>query len=104
MLQVTFITPEGNQSVAATAGDSLMEVAVANNVDGIGGDCGCVCSCATCHVRVAQDWVERVGRPGKDESEMLSFYPTATGESRLSCQIQLSDSLDGLVVEVAPLD
>jgi 2Fe-2S ferredoxin len=104
MLQITFITCEGTQTVAASAADTLMEAAVANDVGGINGDCGGVCSCATCHVRVAKEWVDRVGPPGKDESEMLAFYSGATGESRLSCQVQLSEALDGLVVEVVPLD
>ena len=87
----------------AQQGESLMEAARRAGVAGIVAECGGVCSCATCHVYVAEDWIGKVGEPDEVEDEMLDMVdhirrPT----SRLSCQIRLSDELDGLEAEVAP--
>ena len=70
--------------------------------DGIIGACGGVCSRATCHIRVKPEWVDRVGCPGEDEKDLLELEDGADERSRLSCQIEMTDELDGLVVEVAP--
>jgi ferredoxin, 2Fe-2S len=102
MATVTFHTPSGGKVVVPNASGTLMETAVDNHVEGIGGDCGGVCSCATCHVRVAPEWMERVGPPGHAEKELLEYNDATTDHSRLSCQIELTDDLDGLVVTVVP--
>lgn len=80
-----------------------MEAAVDNQVPGIYGACGGVCSCATCHVKIAAAWREKVGPANDNEQFILDMYPAADSSSRLSCQIMLDDSMDGLEVQVVPL-
>lgn len=83
-------------------GASLMEVAKAHGVEGIGGDCGGGCSCATCHVYVEGGWFAKVGAPDDIETEMLDMAAAPQDNSRLSCQIRMSAELDGIEVTVAP--
>lgn len=84
-------------------GQSLMELARMHGVEGIMADCGGACSCATCHVFVDADWWDKVGEPDEIEFAMLDMVAdVAKDTSRLSCQIKLSDALDGLKVTVAP--
>lgn len=83
-------------------GLSLMEVAKAHGVEGIFGDCGGGCSCATCHVYVANGWMEKVGQPDDIELDMLDMAAEPQPNSRLSCQIKMSSELDGIEVTVAP--
>ncbi|PLK27786.1 2Fe-2S ferredoxin [Novosphingobium sp. TH158] len=83
-------------------GVSLMELAKARGVEGIAGDCGGGCSCATCHVYVSADWFARVGPPDDIEADMLDMAAEPRETSRLSCQITLSAELDGIEVTVAP--
>ena len=100
MPKITFITPDGaSVTVEATEG-SLMQAAVRNGVDGIDADCGGVCSCATCHVQVPPEWIERVGPAGPVEQTLLELEDKANERSRLACQIKISQALDGLVVNV----
>ncbi|MCC5841701.1 MAG: (2Fe-2S)-binding protein [Opitutales bacterium] len=103
MPKVTFITPTGERIEIPQACGTLMEAAVEHGVEGIDADCGGVGSCATCHVRVAREWLERVGPPGEAEQGTLDFQDGVDECSRLSCQIELTEALDGLVVEVEPL-
>lgn len=103
MARVTFITETGENVVAENAEDSLMEVALDNGVDGILGSCGGVCSCATCHVKVHPDWVGKVGPASEVEQDILDLEEEADERSRLSCQIEVTPELDGLVVEVVSL-
>jgi len=100
MAKITFIEPGGEKVVVSAESGSLMEAAVDAGVDGIHGDCGGVCSCATCHVHIQQEWRERVGPASETEREILDLEDGATEASRLSCQIEVSESLDRLVVEV----
>jgi len=67
-------------------------------VDGMDADCGGACACATCHVYVDEAWVDRTGAPGNDENEMLDRVSDRRPNSRLSCQIAVGATLDGLVV------
>lgn len=84
-------------------GMSIMETAKARGVDGIFGDCGGGCSCATCHVYVAQGWWDRVGPPDDIEFSMLDMVSDVQKDtSRLSCQIKMRAELDGLELTVAP--
>ena len=99
MPKVTFIEHNGTaHTVEAANGESLMRAAVDNNVPGIDGDCGGECACATCHVYVEADWWEKVGGRTEAEETMLSFAAATKDNSRLCCQIMMSDALDGIVV------
>jgi ferredoxin, 2Fe-2S len=71
-----------------------------HGVPGITGDCGGVCSCATCHVKIDPAWVEKVGPAGEAEAGMLELEDEVEDNSRLGCQVKLTDDLDGLVVRV----
>ena len=99
MPKVIFIDYEGSQqSVDAQVGQSLMEAAVDNDVAGIDADCGGACACATCHVYIDQDWLAKVGLPEEIETEMLSVAEDVQENSRLSCQVMLTEEMDGLIV------
>lgn len=99
MALITFIDFEGTErSVDATNGDSVMEAATSNDIPGIDADCGGACACATCHVYVSQDWMDIVGKPEDLEAEMLDVAEEVKDNSRLSCQIKVSDEMDGLVI------
>ena len=90
------------QQLNASAGTSLMEP-LRDMDDGVTAICGGMCSCATCHVYVDETWVAKLPAAMSDETDMLrdlTSYRAAT--SRLSCQIQLTDALDGLRVAIAP--
>jgi 2Fe-2S ferredoxin len=99
MVNVTFIEHDGSEhTIQAKPGNSLMQAAVSNSVPGIDADCGGSCSCATCHVYVQEKWIDKVGTVNPTEEAMLSLSTDRQANSRLSCQIQLSEDLDGLVV------
>jgi len=99
MPKVTFIDFEENQTdVEVQVGYSLMEAAVVNDVEGIDADCGGACACATCHVYVDQDWTAIVGPAEELEAEMLDVAEEVKENSRLSCQIKITEELDGLIV------
>lgn len=99
MPKITFIDFQGAQhSVDANNGDSLMEAATQNDVNGIDADCGGACACATCHVYVHEDWLDVVGKPGDLEADMLEVAEGVESNSRLACQISVSDEMEGLVV------
>ena len=101
MAKVTFIQFSGEQTtIDAASGDSVMKAAIDNLVPGIDADCGGECSCATCHVLVDADWVARTGSPSDQENAMLDLNPDRESNSRLSCQITMTDELDGLVVNL----
>ncbi len=99
MIKVTFIEHDGTRrEVEATAGNSLMLAAVSNKLPGIDADCGGCCSCATCHVFVDKDWLDRLPPMREDEDDMLDMTDNRRENSRLSCQITIGEELDGLVV------
>lgn len=99
MPKIIFIDFEGTERVVeANVGDSVMEAATSNDIPGIDADCGGACACATCHVYVAPDWVNIVGKPEDLEAEMLDVAEEVKENSRLSCQISISDEMDGLVI------
>ena len=102
MAKITYIEHNGTEHVVDVAnGLTVMEGARDNGVPGIEADCGGACACSTCHVYVAADWVEKLPAREAMEADMLDFAwePDAT-RSRLTCQIQVSDALDGLVVNL----
>ena len=101
MTTIHFVLHDGSKhAVEAKNGDSVMLVAIRENFDGILAECGGACSCATCHVHIDPEWMGRL--PAKDglEAEMLDFAEGVDEYSRLSCQIKVSDEIDGLVVHV----
>ena len=103
MAKITYIEYGGREhQVEVAAGLSVMRGAVSNNIPGIDADCGGECACATCHVYVAEDWLSVTGlpAPGSQEATMLSFAALAQPNSRLSCQITVTESLDGLIVRM----
>jgi 2Fe-2S ferredoxin len=101
MPQITFITADGaHRTVDARNGDSVMQTAIKNGVPGIDADCGGACACATCHVYVDEAWQERVDKVGDMEASMLDFAQVVLPNSRLSCQLQVVEALDGLVVVI----
>ena len=101
MARVTYIEHDGKEhTVDIKPGLSVMEGAIRNNVPGIDADCGGACACATCHVYVDPDWVAAAGKPSAMEESMLDFAEGVEPNSRLSCQIRVSDALDGMVVRL----
>ena len=101
MAKITFVQPDGTSDVvAADTGLTVMEAAKKNLVAGIEAECGGACACATCHVYVDDAWRAKVGKPSAMEEDMLDFAFDVREESRLSCQIKVSDALDGLVLRV----
>ena len=96
---ITYIDHQGNKTeVDVPAGDTLMNGAVDNGVEGIVADCGGACVCSTCHCYVDEAWLEKTGRPGEDEGLLLEMTSEVKENSRLSCQIVITDELDRLVV------
>ncbi|WP_329455108.1 2Fe-2S iron-sulfur cluster-binding protein [Streptomyces sp. NBC_01497] len=90
-------------TVDASIGESVMAAAVKNGVPGIVAECGGNCSCATCHVYVGADFAQRVGGPGDMEEDLLDMAVSERRDtSRLSCQIRVTEELDGLTVEIPP--
>jgi len=101
MAKITFIEHNGTaHEVDAKNGMTVMEAAIKNMVPGIDAECGGACACATCHVYVDDKWSDTVGKPEEMEEDMLDFAFDVRDTSRLSCQITVSDELDGLVVQV----
>ena len=103
MPKVTYIEFSGAEHlVEVPVGLSVMRGAVNNGVPGIDADCGGECACATCHVYVDPAWRERIGtpEPGSMEESMLSFAAVTQPDSRLSCQISMTEDLDGLIVRM----
>lgn len=89
--------------VQAQAGISLMQAAVAADVPGIAADCGGLLTCATCHVYVRQPWLDSLSAVEDDEASMLAFTAApCRPNSRLSCQVKLTEALDGLTVDLPP--
>ncbi|MEW5421811.1 2Fe-2S iron-sulfur cluster-binding protein [Amorphus sp. 3PC139-8] len=101
MAKITYITTDGERfEVTAEPGTSVMENAVRNMVPGIEAECGGACACATCHVYVDEAWTEKTGEPSPMEEDMLDFAYDLRANSRLSCQLRVTDELDGLVVYI----
>ena len=101
MAVVTFIDPAGTaHEVHVENGTSLMQAAMDNGIPGIVAECGGACSCATCHVYVDNSWLAKAGTPGEVEKDMLECVLEPEENSRLSCQIVVNDSMDGMVVTV----
>lgn len=101
MAQLNIIAFDGTRfDLSVEEGSTVMENAVRNSVPGIDAECGGACACATCHVYVDDEWVEKAGSPSPMEEDMLDFAVDVRPNSRLSCQIKMTAALDGLTVHV----
>jgi 2Fe-2S ferredoxin len=99
MPKITYIDFEGTARTAeGEVGSTVMETAIKNNIPGIEAECGGACACATCHVHVDDKWRKVVGEPSPMEEDMLDFGYDVQPNSRLSCQIKVTEELDGLIV------
>ncbi len=99
MAKINFVDHTGeSRSVDVENGATVMEAAIRNAIPGIEAECGGACACATCHVYIDEAWREKVGPPTPMEEDMLDFGFDVRPNSRLSCQIKVSDALDGLIV------
>ena len=101
MAKITYIEFGGTEHVIDVEnGVTVMEGAVKNSIPGIDADCGGACACSTCHVYIDAAWLEKVGGPKDMEEDMLDFAFDVKENSRLSCQIEVSDELDGLIIRM----
>ena len=101
MAKIHFVDHTGEKrTIEVENGATVMEAAIRNASPGIEAECGGACACATCHVYVDEAWRDKVGGPSAMEESMLDFAENVEPNSRLSCQIKVSDALDGLVVRM----
>ncbi|OAN78693.1 2Fe-2S ferredoxin [Sulfitobacter sp. EhC04] len=102
MPKITYVENDGTRhEVEVPTGNTVMEGARENNIPGIDADCGGACSCSTCHVYVDSAWIDRLPSPEGMEIDLLDFTIAPDERlSRLSCQIKVTDDMDGLVVVV----
>ena len=99
MPKITYIDSSGNSKTINIAnGLSVMEGAIQNNIPGIDADCGGGMACATCHVYVKEEWLNKLDKPEDAEQDMIDMAFEPKKNSRLSCQLIVSDELDGLQV------
>ena len=101
MAKITFITGDNETITVEGNSGNVMELAVQNKIKGIDGNCGGVCSCATCHVHVEPAHWNKTGTPNSMESDMLEFDEKVSDYSRLSCQMKVNEALDGVLLKVA---
>ena len=101
MSKITYIEHNGKSHEIEVSNElSVMEGALQNNIPGIDADCGGSCACATCHVYVDEKWFDKLPKKESAEEDMLDMAYEPKKNSRLSCQITVEDSLDGLVVKM----
>jgi 2Fe-2S ferredoxin len=105
MPRITFVTTDGNRhEVDVENGYSVMEGAVNHNIKGIVAECGGACACATCHGYIDEAWLDKLPAMDDMEDSMLDAAFERKDNSRLTCQIEMNDDLDGIVVHVAEND
>ena len=105
MPKVIYITTDdARHEVEVEAGYSIMEGAINNNIEGIVAECGGACACATCHSYIDLAWTDRIPSMDDMEDSMLDAAFERKDNSRLTCQIEMSDALDGIVIHVADND
>ena len=101
MSKITYITHDDQKhSIEVQNGLTVMEGAVQNDIPGIDADCGGGMACATCHVYVKEDWLDKLPKKEDGEEDMLDMAFEPKQNSRLSCQLIVSDELDGLIVNI----
>ncbi len=102
MPKITYITPDGvHHDTEVKNGYSVMEGAIDNDIEGIVAECGGACACATCHSYVDEAWMDKMPPMDDMEDSMLDAAFERKDNSRLTCQIEVNDDLDGLVIHVA---
>ncbi|MCH7830654.1 MAG: 2Fe-2S iron-sulfur cluster binding domain-containing protein [Proteobacteria bacterium] len=105
MPKITYITPDGVcHDVEVEIGYSIMEGAINNDIEGIVAECGGACACATCHSYIDDAWTDKLAEMDDMEDSMLDAAFERKPNSRLTCQIEVTDDLDGLIVHVADND
>ena len=105
MPKLIFVTSDHtSHEVEVEKGYSVMEGAINNNIDGIVAECGGACACATCHGYIDEAWLDKLPPMDDMEDSMLDAAFERKPNSRLTCQLEVSDALDGLVVRVADND
>lgn len=103
MTKLTITDTEGEtREVEGEVGLSLMEIIRDNDFDDLAAICGGCCSCCTCHVFVEEEWLDKLPQMEEDERDLLEDSEHFQPSSRLSCQIEFDDSLDGIAVTIAP--
>ena len=101
MAKITYIEKNGKtHTVDVAEGLTVMEGAVQNNIPGIDGDCGGGMACATCHVYVKDEWFNKINKKSEGEDDMIDQAYEPSKLSRLSCQIEVSKNIDGLIVHL----
>ncbi|MEQ1755362.1 MAG: 2Fe-2S iron-sulfur cluster-binding protein [Micropepsaceae bacterium] len=101
MAKIKYIEHSGKEHVVEVkTGMTIMEGAVKNLIPGIDADCGGACACATCHVYVDNAWASKIEPMQEMEKTMLDFAEGVESSSRLSCQIKVTDALDGFIVRM----
>ncbi len=101
MGKIIFTEHDGTEhAVELTAGSSLMQTAVDNDIPGIDADCGGSCACGTCHVIVGTEWIGQMTDATEDEQQMLDMTPERAETSRLACQVEVTEAMDGLTVRL----
>ena len=101
MVKITYIEKNGKtHTVDVAEGLTVMEGAVQNNIPGIDGDCGGGMACATCHVYVKDEWFNKINKKSEGEDDMIDQAYEPSKLSRLSCQIEVSKNIDGLIVHL----
>ena len=102
MVKITYVQPDGvEKTVDVPTGHSVMEGAMKNGVVGFIAECGGACSCATCHGYIDDKWLEIVGKAKDDEADMLEFAEGVQPNSRLACQVEVHEGLEGMIVRIA---
>ncbi|HEY8581023.1 MAG TPA: 2Fe-2S iron-sulfur cluster-binding protein [Beijerinckiaceae bacterium] len=100
MPKITFVDHAGqSRTVEAEVGSTVMEAAIRNDIPGIEAECGGACACATCHVYVDEAFADKLPKAESMEEDMLDFAYDVRPTSRLSCQIRVTDEIDGLTVQ-----
>ena len=100
-IEVVFVQADGSRQIChAAAGETVLDAALDNLVPGIIGQCGGGCTCCTCHVYVAKPWFGQLPAPHQDELDLLVYAHEVAPNSRLSCQIELQEQLQGVVIKV----
>jgi 2Fe-2S ferredoxin len=103
MVSIRLVQPSGEETVVeGVVGNSVMEAAMAGDVPGISAECGGAASCGTCHAYVDPDWADRIDPPAEMEQQMLQFVMEPGPNSRLTCQIRITDALDGIRFDLPP--
>ncbi|MNZ28848.1 Ferredoxin-6 [compost metagenome] len=101
MPTLTFIEHNGTEhKVTGEVGQSVMQAATFASVPGIPADCGGACSCATCHAYVDEEWLARIPVPESTEADMLEYAFERRDSSRLTCQLVITEALDGMILRL----